>query len=161
MPIDSGGIQVRPAGREPVHPSITEDQISDLVDRFYDRVWADPRLGPIFSSRLENTREAHLVKMKTFWSSVLLRTGSYKGKPVPAHVRLREVASADFEIWLGHFRPVANEVFTAAAAPLVIEAAERIASSLWLAMFGTPFLNSPDWQQNSRAAADLPEEGKP
>lgn len=138
---------VRPAGRLPVHPSITEQQISDLVDQFYDRVWADPRLGPIFSERLEKTRDEHLSKMKMFWSSVLLRTGVYKGKPVPAHVKLNEVVGSDFEIWLGLFRPVAKEVFSKDAAPLVIEAAERIATSLWLAMFGTPFSNPPDWRR--------------
>lgn len=160
MPTTNDQISARPAGRVPVHPSITEKQISDLVDGFYVRVWADPRLGPIFSSRLESTRDVHLAKMKTFWSSVLLRTGAYKGKPVPAHVQLREVESSDFEIWLGLFRPVANAVFSAEAAPLVIEAAERIATSLWLAMFGTPFLNAPDWQQTARATNGPQAEGK-
>lgn len=140
-------LAVRPIGRHPVHASITESQISELVDRFYDRVWSDARLGPIFSDRLQSTRAAHLEKMKTFWSAVLLRTGAYKGKPVPAHVKLTEVRSADFECWLGLFRPVAREVFSHEAAPLVIETAERIASSLWLAMFGTPFSSPPDWQQ--------------
>jgi hemoglobin len=139
-------LAVRPAGRAPVHPSITERQISDLVDHFYDRVWADPRLGPIFSARLQDTRDAHLAKMKTFWSSVLLRTATYDGRPVPAHAKLKEVVSSDFEVWLGLFRPVAREVFSEEASAIVIEAAERIATSLWLAMFGTPFSNPPDWR---------------
>lgn len=151
-------LAVRPAGRMPVHPSITERQISDLVDRFYDRVWADPRLGPIFSGRLEKTRDEHLAKMKTFWSSVLLRSGDYKGKPVPAHAKLDEVVGADFAIWLGLFRPVARDVFSNEAAPLVIEAAERIATSLWLAMFGTPFSNPPDWKNVAGGSSDRPQE---
>lgn len=149
MPDRRDELAARPAGRIPVHPSITEQQISDLVDKFYDRVWEDRRLGPIFSARLEHARDAHLAKMKTFWSSVLLRTGAYKGKPVPAHARLTEVVTTDFEIWLGLFRPVARDIFSNEAAPLVIEAAERIATSLWLAMFGTPFSNPPDWRARS------------
>ncbi len=139
---------VRPVDRRPVHASITEEQISDLVDRFYDRVWSDARLGPIFSARLENSRAAHLAKMKSFWSSVLLRTGAYTGKPVPAHVSLEDVQSADFERWLSIFRPVAYDAFSSEAAPLVIETAERIASSLWLAMFGNPFSSPPDWRKS-------------
>ena len=38
--------------RTPAHPSITPEQISQLVDRFYQRARADDRLGPIFESRL-------------------------------------------------------------------------------------------------------------
>lgn len=148
----SGDLKSRPARpAQPVHASITEDQISDLVDKFYEKVWADPRLGPIFAGRIGEGRDAHLAKMKRFWSSVLLRTRSYDGRPMPAHMKLEEVASDDFRIWLGHFRPVANEVFTAQAAPIVIEAAERIAKSFWLAMFATPTLLEPDWQPSTNS----------
>ena len=122
------------AGREPAHPSIDQDQISAPVDRFYDRVWADPVLGPIFKYHIGEDRNAHLEKMKTFWSSVLLKTGAYKGRPVPAHKKLTEVKTEDFVDWLGHFRTVAREVLSAEAAPIVIDKAERIASSLGRAM---------------------------
>ncbi len=149
---NSDQLTARAAGHsKPVHPSITEAQISDLVDRFYDRVWADPRLGPIFKGRIGANRDAHLAKMKTFWSSVLLRTRSYDGRPVPAHAKLSEVKSDDFKIWLGLFRPVANEVFSPQAAPIVIESAERIATSLWLVMFSTPTLLEPDWRTSPQA----------
>lgn len=155
MPERHDEIAIKPAGRTPVHASITEEQISDLVDGFYARVWADDRLGPIFSARLESKRDEHLAKMKMFWSSVLLRTGAYKGRPVPAHVQLTEVCTDDFQIWLGLFRPVARDVFSPAAAPLVIEAAERIATSLWLAMFGTPFSNPPDWRAAATSSSNI------
>ena len=122
------------AGREAAHPSIDHDQISALVDRFYDRVWADPALGPIFKYHIGEDRTAHLEKMKSFWSAVLLKTGAYKGRPVPAHKKLTEVKTEDFVDWLGHFRTVAREVFSAEAAPIVIDKAERIASSLGQAM---------------------------
>lgn len=121
--------------RHPVHASITETQISHLVETFYDAVWADPRLGPIFKGRVAD-RPAHLAKMKAFWSSVLLKTGRYHGRPMPAHMKLSEVAEGDFAIWIGHFRAAATQSFDAEAAPLVIETAERIARSIWLAMFG-------------------------
>lgn len=121
--------------RHPVHSSITEAQISDLVETFYDAVWADPRLGPIFAGRVAD-RPAHLAKMKAFWSSVLLKTGNYHGRPMPAHMKLNEVAEGDFAIWIGHFQTAARAVFEPEAAVLVIETAKRIAGSIWIAMFG-------------------------
>ncbi len=123
-----------PAGREPAHPSINEQQICALVEKFYDSVWADPTLGPIFIDRIGDCRAAHLEKMKLFWSSVLLKTGVYKGRPVPAHKKLSEVRTEDFSVWLHHFRLVAVQVFSNEAAPIVISTAERIALSLWQAM---------------------------
>ena len=123
--------------RGPLHPSITEAQISRMVDEFYDRVFADERLGPIFMRHIGADRAHHMHVIKQFWSSVLLRTGAYAGRPVPVHLKLKEVEPDDFRIWLGHFRTTARACFTPEAAVSVIAAAERIAESLLLAMFGT------------------------
>ena len=141
LPVVQAGV----AGREPVHESITPAQIFDLVERFYARVRGDTRLGPIFEARMNGHWADHLDRMKAFWSSVLLRSGAYKGQPVPAHLRLKEVLSDDFQHWLLLFRRTARECFEAEAAGLVIAAAERIARSLWLAMFGTVDNRPPDW----------------
>lgn len=143
-------LNIYPAiNRHPVHASITKEQISDLVDDFYEIIRADARLGPIFNERLQGRWPEHLDKMKLFWASILLRTGEYKGKPVPAHVKLKEVESEDFKIWLSLFRQTANDTFETEAAALVIEAAERIAQSLWLAMFATPTDAPPAWMHES------------
>jgi hemoglobin len=137
---DGSGDTLRVAatgGREPLHPSITQAQISRLVDEFYDRVFADQRLGPIFMRHIGADRAPHMRVIKQFWSSVLLRTGSYAGRPVPVHLKLKEVEPDDFRIWLAHFRLTARACFTPEAAMHVIAAAERIAESLLLAMFGS------------------------
>ncbi|MEP3276370.1 MAG: group III truncated hemoglobin [Stappiaceae bacterium] len=143
-----------PIERHPVHHTITEVDISRLVDVFYTRVRADARLGSVFEARLEGRWEPHLAKMKLFWSSVLLKTGHYKGKPVPAHVTLTQVQSDDFQIWLTLFRKTAEEIFAPEAAALIIKTAERIAQSLWLAMFATPFNGPPEWLRGSGSAPD-------
>ena len=124
----------------PVHSAITSEQISRLVDEFYDRVFADARLGPIFLKYIGEDRSAHMRTMKQFWSSVLLKTRSYSGQPVPVHLKLTEVRREDFSIWLNYFRSTAREIFEPEAAALVIASAERIAESLKLAMFGSPEL---------------------
>lgn len=136
---------VAASSRQPVHDTITEEQINQLVDVFYQRVRGDERLGPLFDTRLAGKWPEHLGKMKDFWSSVLLRTGRFKGRPMPAHMAITEAMSEDFKLWLAIFRPTAREIFTPEAAELVIEAAERIAQSLWLGMFGSPFEPVPEW----------------
>jgi hemoglobin len=127
----------RAAARLPLHASITEAQIDALVETFYTAIWRDPRLGPIFAAHVTD-RPKHLATMKAFWSSVLLKTSAYRGRPVPAHVRLTGVEDTDFPRWLAHFRIAAEQVFAPEAAPVVVAAAERIAQSLWTAMFVTP-----------------------
>jgi hemoglobin len=124
----------------PVHPDITEDKLSRLVDEFYERGFADPRLGPIFMKRIGVDRSAHMRTIKQFWSSVLLKTRSYSGQPVPVHLKLTEVQREDFSIWLDYWRATANETFEPEAAALDVTSAERIAESLKLAMFGSPEL---------------------
>src|ERR1700710_1913835 len=46
---------------------ITEAMIERLVRAFYDKVRADPVLGPIFAARIDNW-EPHLQQMFAFWS---------------------------------------------------------------------------------------------
>lgn len=131
--------------RQSVHPSITEDQISNLVDRFYEKVALNERLGPIFQHHVHGDWDVHLAKMKTFWRSVLLRTGEYKGKPVPVHQRLEGIETQDFEEWLNLFYSTTQSTFGEEAALLVNEAARRIATSLWLARSNDPFVSPPVW----------------
>jgi hemoglobin len=134
--------------RLPAHPSITPAQISDLVERFYGRVRDDQRLGPIFEARVQGEWGPHLAKMKGFWRSVLLKTGEYKGRPVPVHVQIGGLENEDYIAWLGLFRETVAEVFEADARPVVIEAAERIAASLWLATSGELTARPPEWPQD-------------
>lgn len=131
--------------RRPVHSSITEQHVDALVETFYSSVWADERLGPIFEAHIVD-RAAHLATMKRFWSSVLLRSGAYKGKPVPAHVKLSGVVESDFPRWLEHFHHATRSVFEPEAADLVDAAAKNIAESLWLAMFGGVATGRPNWR---------------
>ncbi|NWN23028.1 group III truncated hemoglobin, partial [Escherichia coli] len=59
---------------------IDEDFVSELVERFYGRVQADPVLGPIFAGRIADWGP-HLAQMKRFWRSVLFSSGEYLGRP--------------------------------------------------------------------------------
>ncbi|WP_112320301.1 group III truncated hemoglobin [Oceanibium sediminis] len=111
---------------------LDEDMLRDLVHAFYAKVRRDAVLGPIFTERIADWGP-HLERMVAFWSSVALMTGRYHGRPVPAHTPL-PVQAAHFERWLALFRETAREVCTPAGAAHVILRAERIATSLHIAV---------------------------
>jgi hemoglobin len=112
-----------------VAAGITEDLIETLVHTFYGRVRRDAVLGPIFEARIADWDE-HLEKLCGFWSSVVLMTGRYKGRPMPAHARISEIDHAHFQRWIALFAETARDVCTPAAAALFIDRAERIGASL-------------------------------
>ncbi len=121
-----------------VHPSVDRAFIGRLVREFYGRVRNDGRLGPIFAGVIADNWEPHLEKMTDFWCSVILKTRSYEGRPVPAHMKLEGVREDDFDIWLALFEETARELCPPGIAPVFTERAERIARSLKLAMFYRP-----------------------
>lgn len=110
---------------------ITEPMIRDLVQTFYAEVRRDPVLSPIFEARVHDWPE-HLDKLSAFWSSVVLMTGRYKGRPMPVHAAIPEISRTHFERWLAIFRTTAKAVCPEPAAALFIDRAERIAESLHL-----------------------------
>jgi len=120
---------------------IDEAYISLLVDEFYKRIRADEALGPIFEEAIGDRWDNHLPRMKSFWASVTLNSGTYSGQPVPAHKKLNRVEKSHFQTWLGLFRQTLQDTAaTPEAVDYFMERANRIAESLQLAMFGFPGL---------------------
>jgi hemoglobin len=107
---------------------LTIAEIERLVDRFYDRVQRDPVLGPIFNPAVHDWPE-HKRTLVAFWSSVALRSGTYRGNPMAAH-RPHPIEAGHFDQWLALWRETADEVLSPAHAALFGEYASRIARSL-------------------------------
>ena len=127
-----------PRGRVPltlgIPDGVDEDGIRRLVHGFYDAVRGDDLIGPIFAHEVEDGRwPEHLAKMCDFWSSVLLKTRRYEGRPLAPHLRLKALADAHFERWLALFAATARREFEPGPAAVVIAYAERIANSFRLA----------------------------
>jgi hemoglobin len=116
----------------PLPQYATDDQIETLVATFYARIRADSELGPIFQRVIGEDWTAHLKTMCDFWSSVMNTSGRYKGKPIPAHVKLSGIEPLHFERWLRLFSETAHTLFDANLAALFVQRAERIAESLKL-----------------------------
>lgn len=115
--------------------ALTEAAIHALVHGFYDVVRADPLIGPVFTGHIAaQDWPPHLAKMCDFWSSVLLKTGRYDGRPLPPHLGLGELGDAHFQRWLALFRPVAATTLPPEAAGRAITQAERMAQSFRLAI---------------------------
>ncbi len=107
---------------------IDEPMIERLVRKFYERIQAEPVLGPIFASKIEDW-EHHIKKLCAFWSSVALMTGRYHGQPMRMHLGL-PVDRSHFNRWLALFETTAAEICPPVAAAHFVERARRIADSL-------------------------------
>lgn len=113
---------------------LNDAMLERLVHGFYDRVREDAMLGPIFEERIKDW-PTHLETMVKFWSSVALMTGRYHGSPMPKHLPL-PVDIEHFQRWLTLFRKTAREVCPSEGAAWVIGRAERIATSMHMAIEG-------------------------
>lgn len=117
---------------------ISEDAIRRLVDEFYTKVRADPELAPIFNRAIPGDWGPHLRTMYDFWSSVMLKSGRYRGNPVAVHLRVEGMELRLFDRWLELFGKTCDEIFTEDLAGAFRERATRIAESLKLALFYRP-----------------------
>jgi len=111
---------------------LDESRLSTLVDRFYDKVRADPLLGPVFDSLVDDW-DAHKVLMTSFWSTAALRTGHYRGNPLARHQPL-PIGVAHFQRWLALWHETAGEVLDKESAALMIGYAERIGYGMRVGM---------------------------
>lgn len=120
---------------------VDEAYISTLVDEFYTRVRADEMLGPIFARAITGDWEPHLNTMKDFWSSMVLSTGRYDGRPLPKHMALPGLTPDHFTRWLELFyKTLQDTAPSQQAEDWFIDRAVRIAKSFQLSLFYRPDL---------------------
>ncbi len=117
-----------------VPDALDEQMIRDVVHGFYGAIRSDDLLGPIFNGVIApEAWPVHLAKMCDFWSSTLLRTSRYDGRPLPPHLRIDELGEAHFRRWLTLFRATVRQTCPADVADLFMDRAVRIAHSFRLA----------------------------
>jgi hemoglobin len=113
-------------------PNLDESQLAALVDRFYDKVRVDPLLGPVFAARVEDW-DTHKILMTSFWATVALRSGHYRGNPLAKHQPL-PIGAGHFQRWLALWRETANALLDAESAVLMAGYAERIGYGMRVGM---------------------------
>lgn len=109
---------------------LDETMIAAVVSRFYDDARRDPLLGPVFNRVIApEAWPHHLATIADFWSSMLLGTGRYAGRPMPKHMAIPELSDDHFRRWLALFRRTVTELCPPDIAALFIERSERIGNS--------------------------------
>lgn len=130
-----------PSDRPPVGTRLTrigwetpegldEALIRAVVDEFYARARRDDVIGPVFNRIIPDAEwPGHLAKITDFWSSMLLGTGRYDGRPMPKHMAIPELSDAHFMRWLRLFHETVEELCPPDIAAIFVERSERIGNS--------------------------------
>lgn len=142
---------------EPGEKAALDDAlIAVVVDRFYASARVDPLLGPIFTRVISDAAwRSHLDLITDFWSSLLLGTRRYDGRPMPKHLAIGGLEDKHFVRWLALFRETAEALCQPAVAAIFVDRAERIAQSFRL---GIAFHRGEDTISIEPLRAQLPYE---
>lgn len=92
--------------RFPTSDLDTQEEIAELVRRFYGDVAQDDLLGPMFNDVAQVDWSAHLPKLTMFWCRALLGIEGYAGNPFRQHSLVHDqqaFTSAHFRRWLELF----------------------------------------------------------
>lgn len=123
------GRRLHASGRR-VPVGLDDGLIGEVLADFYAKVRLDPLLGPIFGRAIADDQwPRHLAVIHDFWSSMLLGTGRYAGRPLQKHLRLPDLDETHFARWLQLFRETVERLCPAEVAALFVDRAERIAHS--------------------------------
>lgn len=110
--------------------ALSEPLVRQVVEQFYIKARRDPVIGPVFNRVIPpEAWPRHLDTITDFWSSMLLGTGTYGGRPMPRHMAIPELSDAHFMRWLALFRQTAEQLCPPDIAQLFIERSERIGNS--------------------------------
>ena len=118
---------------------LDEGSLAPFLAAFYGRVRRDPLLGPVFAAAIPDADwPRHMATIEAFWSSVLFRTGRYKGNPFGKHQGLGPLRPEHFARWLDLFGETAAARFAPAEAAALRARAGQIGASLQAGLFFRP-----------------------
>lgn len=119
----------------------TRQNIESFVDRFYQRMLADPQLAPIFVDVAEIDLSVHLPHIKNYWCKLLLGDTGYRRHTMNIHRQLhskRALHSQDFQRWLEMFELTVDESFAGEQAERAKKVARSIAKNMAAALLVPP-----------------------
>lgn len=109
-------------------PAYDDAELRSMIVAFYTRACADEMLGPIFAEHVTDW-EAHFDTMVRFWSSAVMRTGGYAGRPIEKH-QFGGLGPQHFGRWLELWQETAVESLGAARAKPFTDMGNRMAKSM-------------------------------
>ncbi|MFC7397540.1 group III truncated hemoglobin [Chelatococcus sp. GCM10030263] len=120
---------------KPLPDALDEAMVHAVVHGFYEEIRHDDLLGPIFNGAIApDAWPNHLAKMCAFWSSTLLRTDRYEGRPLSPHLAIPGLDERHFRRWLTLFRKTVDRLCPPEVAELFMDRALRIAHSFRLSI---------------------------
>ena len=98
------------------YDTITKEAIDKLVNSFYPKILQNEVTAPFFVAKLGddiNSRvwQDHLELISSFWESIALGEGDYRGNPLAAHFNVEGISVESFREWLRLFGESLDEIF--------------------------------------------------
>ncbi|MBO0931835.1 group III truncated hemoglobin [Fibrella aquatilis] len=93
----------------------TRADIENLVETFYDQVFADKLLAPLFTVVAHVTLATHFPLMADFWETILFAKNRYHSNVILKHIELHSkqlLEPVHFEQWNSLFCLTVNALFT-------------------------------------------------
>lgn len=112
---------------------ISEAEILTLVRDFYAAIREHPVLAPIFFARIPDTEEdwqRHEARIADFWAAAILKTRSFEGNPMRAHLQVSTIEPHHFDLWLDLFEETAHSCLETHKAACFTALARRIGRGL-------------------------------
>ena len=117
-----------------------------LVRAFYRRAMDDPMIGFLFVDVAHLDLEAHVPVIASFWETILLGAGSYRGGAFRPHAALHArvgLRGGHFERWLALWRATVDELFAGPRAEQAKAHAERVARAFHARLRDVPSPRDP------------------
>jgi len=116
---------------------VNEEYIHLLVNEFYNKIRKDPEIGRVFNNVIQDNWDEHLIRMRDFWSSLILNAKRYRGNPMDMHRKIEDLEPKHFPIWLSYFNETLQETTDEVEIhEYFMTRAERIANNFQLSIFG-------------------------
>jgi len=120
--------------------------IKRLVVIFYDKVRKNEEIGYFFHNSIQDWNK-HLEKITDFWESNLFFTGSFKGNPAVAHVKVdkshdHSITEYHFGIWLNLWFQTIDELYAGEMAQRLKNNARKMSIHLFLRIYQGRQVNS-------------------
>jgi hemoglobin len=112
-----------------------------LVRAFYERAMSDAMIGYLFVDIAKLDLEAHVPVITSFWETVLLGTGDYRGGAFAPHARLNAkspLRTGHFDRWVAIWSQTADELYEGPVAGQAKAHAARVARAFDRRLRGLP-----------------------
>ena len=109
------------------------EQIAAFVDRFYERLLADPELRPIFIDAAGIDLSTHLPRIRAYWRKMILGEPGYRRHTMNIHRAVharRPFTAADFDRWLALFTATLDDAYAGPCSERARRLATRIAANM-------------------------------